>query len=216
MVKVKICGITNFEDAKRSSEYGADLLGFIFVKGTPRHIEPDEAVGIIDRVKKRYPKVGMVALFKDERLETVKQFLSGQRFDHVQLHGTESPEYCMSVAGSAPVGVMKVFKVDRAIVPNGGNYPEDYKNADYFVFDTYHPERDGGTGLRFDWDALNDLSEDVRGRTFVAGGLDPDNVADAVRAVAPYGVDTSSGVEKQPGKKDATLLKEFIENAKNT
>ncbi|MGB2601157.1 MAG: phosphoribosylanthranilate isomerase [Candidatus Omnitrophota bacterium] len=214
MVKVKICGITSFEDADKACEYGADFLGFIFVKGTPRCIDPFEASDIIQKLKERFDHVGMVGLFKDEDIVKVREVVSSCNLDHVQLHGGELPGYCRELKAVTGVKIIKAFKVDGDILSHGSHRISDYADADYFVFDTYHPLVAGGTGVQFDWDALSGLNDDIRGRSFVAGGLAPDNVAEAVRTVKPYGVDVSSGVEESPGKKDDKLLKEFIENAK--
>ena len=214
MVKVKICGITNIEDAEKACGYGADFLGFIFVKGTPRYIDPAKADGIVRKVRSRFNDVGMVGLFKDEDLLGVKETISSCGLDHVQLHGGELPGYCRELKEVTGTRIIKAFKVDGGILPHGVHGIGDYGDADYFVFDTYHPEVAGGTGIRFDWSALSDLDDGMRGRSFIAGGLTPENVAEAVRTVRPYGVDVSSGVEENPGKKDDKLLKEFIENAK--
>jgi phosphoribosylanthranilate isomerase len=214
LVKVKICGITNVEDAEKACEYGADFLGFIFVKGTPRCIDPAEAEEIVRKVKSRFNDVGMVGLFKDEDLLSVKEIISSCGLDYVQLHGGELPGYCRELKEVTGVRIIKAFKVDGDILPHGSHGIGDYGDADYFVFDTYHPEVAGGTGIRFDWEALSDLDDSMRGRSFIAGGLNPENVAEAVGTVKPYGVDVSSGVEVNPGKKDDKLLKEFIENAK--
>jgi phosphoribosylanthranilate isomerase len=215
MVKVKICGITNAEDAARACEYGADLLGFIFVEGTPRAVEKDTVKDIVSSIPagvgENTEKVG---LFRDESLGVVAETLMYCGLESVQLHGDESPDYCRELKEKLPVNIIKVFKVREDVLPAGSHVIDDYGDVDHFVFDTFHPETPGGTGSSFDWEVLLREKGRIKKPFFIAGGLDPANVAEAVRTVRPYGVDVSSGVEKVPGKKDENLLKEFIKNAK--
>ena len=212
---VKICGLTNLEDALKAAEYGADLLGFIFVSGTPRAIEKEQAKEIIASLSR---EVGKVALFKDEDLEKVADIVSFCGMDYVQLHGNENPGYCKELKSllekkyGVTVKIIKTFKVAEKVIPHGDYGPADYEEADYLLFDTFHPELAGGTGAGFDKDILT--KEKIDKPFFIAGGLTPENVSGAIEKVSPYGVDTSSGVEKEPGKKDENLLKEFIQNAK--
>ncbi|MCK4851778.1 MAG: phosphoribosylanthranilate isomerase [Candidatus Omnitrophica bacterium] len=212
MVRVKICGLTNAEDAVRSCQYGADLLGFIFAKGSPRTVEPDTAKGIIHQLPAHIGKTG---LFKDTALDEVRECVLFCGLDHVQLHGDESPEYCAelkrTLRGTVDgFRIIKTFKVKDRIL---GGPLDEYVDADYVLFDTFHPEMMGGTGSRFDWGVLKDFRSDMP--FFLAGGLTPQNVAGAVRTVHPYGVDVASGVEISAGKKDENKLKEFIQNARN-
>jgi phosphoribosylanthranilate isomerase len=221
MTKVKICGITNLDDAVKACEFGADLLGFIFVKGTPRNAEVDKVKGIVSGLPEELKdKVGKVGLFKDEDLKKVAETVISCGLDHVQLHGDESPDYCgklkdkIWVEGDIRVKIIKVFKVKEEIMPIGEYSIGDYEKADFFVFDTYHPDIAGGTGKKFNWETLNREKERINKPFFIAGGLNPENVSKAVKTARPYGVDVSSGVEKTPGVKDEKLLKEFIKNAK--
>jgi phosphoribosylanthranilate isomerase len=221
MVKVKICGLTNLDDALKACEYGADLLGFIFVENTPRCVDPDSACRIVREVRKKYSSIGAVGLFKDAKINDVVGTVLHCDMDYIQLHGHEVPYDCGEIKKKlaelkAPVQhrILKVFKVDEKILPQGEYVLDDYKDADYFVFDTYHPEVPGGTGARFDWEVLNREKGRIKKEFFIAGGLNPGNVSEAVSKVRPYGVDVSSGVEEAPGKKNWKLLKEFIENAK--
>ena len=217
MVKVKICGITNLKDAVKACEYGADLLGFIFVEGTPRCVDAEKTKKITSELPKGVSKVG---LFKDTRLESVIEAFLYSDLDSIQLHGEESPDYCRTLKDllgqekHIQANIMKVFKVAEEILPIGSHGIEDYKDVDYFVFDTFHPEIAGGTGAKFDWEILNKEKNRINKPFFIAGGLGPANVSETVKVVSPYGVDVSSGVEKSPGIKDEKLLKEFIENAK--
>ena len=217
MAQVKICGLTNTEDALKAVELGADLLGFIFIRGTVRYSEDLEGV-ILGIPEEEKAKVGIVGLFKDEGLETVAKTVKACKLGFVQLHGSESPEYCRDLkeALGGEAEIMKVFKVKEEILPIRYHILDDYIDADYFVFDAFHPELAGGTGEKFGEEALAEEKDKIKKPFFVAGGLNPGNVADVIRHLQPYGVDVSSGVERVPGKKDAGLLKEFIENAKKS
>lgn len=222
-VKVKICGITNDEDAVGACESGADLIGFIFVGGTARCTNKETVKKIVsERLSKYKNQVVTVGLFKDEDLERVREIVHYSGLGAVQFHGAESPEYCEQFKknmtekyGAREIKIIKAFKVSDSILPCGACYPDDYKTVDYFVFDTFHPLLDGGTGMEFDHNVLKTSVKNLSKPFFVAGGLNPENVAEIVRGVCPFGVDTSSGVEKNVGVKDKKLLKEFISNAKN-
>jgi len=209
LVKVKICGLTNLEDAKTAYDCGADFLGFVFIKGTPRTVKDDRFVREAAR------RMG-VGLFKDEIPKKVAETAARCDLSYIQLHGEESPEYCRELGKILVLGtkIMKVFKVGDEIIRIAGKYmPGDY-NVDYFVFDTYNPALAGGTGKTFNPKILNEAKKSINKPFFVAGGLTPANVASVVKEVGPYGVDVSSGIERVPGKKDEKLLKEFIYNAK--
>ncbi len=216
MVKVKICGITNLEDAVKACEYGADLIGFVFVEGTPRHVAEDKVKSMVGAIPAALKgKTALVGLFMDASAETVIKTVRSCGLSYVQLHGEESPEYCVALKKSlGDAKIIKVFKVKKGIIPCGVFETGDYGAADHFLFDAYRPDAAGGTGKAFDWPSLKRYSVDFDKPFFVAGGLDPLNVADAIRVMRPYGVDVSSGVESSPGKKDALLMKEFIQNAK--
>lgn len=222
MVKVKICGITNVEDVEAAAECGADLIGFVFVKRTPRYIEPEKVKDIINTLEEKgFSKVSKVGLFKDEDEKTVIETVLLCGLDRVQLHGDEDPEYCITVKRTLKekyghdVKIMKVFKVSDKILPHGKYVMKDYAGADEYVFDTFHPDISGGTGTGFDFAIIRDQKNKIDKPFFIAGGLTPGNVKRTVLEVNPYGVDVSSGVEKMPGKKDALLLKEFVTNAKS-
>lgn len=216
MVKVKICGITNAEDAAKACEYGADLIGFVFVEGTPRCVSEETAKKIVKALPAAARgKVALVGLFKDAEAGTAAKIIKACGLDHAQLHGEETPEYCVALKKTlGDVKIIKVFKVKKGIMPCGVFETGDYGAADHFLFDAYQPDAAGGTGKVFDWPSLKRYSAGIDKPFFVAGGLTPSNVADAVRAMHPYGVDVSSGVESAPGKKDPFLMKEFIQNAK--
>lgn len=196
-VRAKICGITNAKDAELAADAGADALGFVFVPGTPRYIDPDTAHGIITDLP---PLVTPVGVFADHPVEEVERLMSRCGFRTVQLHGSEPPEYCRQVTGS----VIKAFRVGE-----GQEFPrlEAYRVHAYLL-DTFVEGKLGGTGNTFPLEVAS--SAKAFGRVIIAGGLTPENVAEVVRQVNPYGVDVSSGVEAKPGRKDPKKLRDFL------
>jgi phosphoribosylanthranilate isomerase len=207
MVKVKICGITNTEDALKAHELGADFVGFIFFEASPRKIKPENAHSIIKALPKGLSKVG---LFLGQDAGTVRAIAERCELDFLQLHGYESPEYCRSLA--VEFKIIKSFRMGH--LPKGVSM-NDYDDAcHYYLFDTYVKGVPGGTGKTFNWKLLRKVP--FKKPIFVAGGLKPENVREAIMEVQPYAVDVASGVEASPGKKDHKLLKEFIDNAKKT
>lgn len=199
--RVKICGITNSKDADAAVESGADALGFIFYSGSPRHIEPEKAAEIIGTLP---PFVTAVGVFVDETLEGIKKAVSESGVTCVQLHGSETPEFCESVGGS----VIKAFRIKGL----SDIEPIAKYRAGAYLLDTFKAGVPGGTGKTFDWEIA--LEAKKLGRIILSGGLNPENVLDAVRHVNPYAVDVSSGVEKSPGIKDPGLIRKFIEELK--
>jgi phosphoribosylanthranilate isomerase len=201
-VKVKICGITNFPDAEAAVAAGADLLGFMFWDRSSRHLELAAAGEIARRLP---PPVLKVGVFVDAPAEAVRQAIAVCGLDLLQFHGEETPEYCLQFE----VPSVKAFRIRgreslRAL-------PRYATQA--WLLDAYTPGKVGGTGEKFDWDLA--LEARRLGRPiFLAGGLTPGNVADAVARVQPYAVDVSSGVEAAPGKKDHAKLRAFIQAAK--
>lgn len=201
-VKVKICGITNVEDAIASAEAGADALGLMFYEGSPRHISIDEAAKVVRDLPPLTVKVGV---FVDAAEDFIFRAISECGLNLLQFHGNESPEYCLQFGLMS----MKAFQVRDA---QSLARMADFK-TEAWLLDAYSPEKLGGTGEQFNWD----LAVEARkwGRPiFLAGGLTPENVAEAIRHVQPYAVDVSSGVEASPGKKDHAKVRAFIENAK--
>ena len=220
MIKVKICGITDDVGALLAAENGADYLGFIFIENTPRYIGNKKDV--VKKTALKYgEKIKIVGLFKDRKTEEIIQDIVYCGLNSVQLCGDESPEYCSSIKTilkndhNVDIEIMKVFKVKDTILSISGKTLEDYKEIDMFVFDTFHPDMDGGTGKKFNLQVLLDKKDDIKKPFFIAGGLNPGNVKEVIEKVDPYGVDVSSGIEETKGKKDEKLLKEFIDNAKN-
>lgn len=191
MVKTKVCGITNLEDAQAAIELGADALGFNFYKKSPRYIDPTEAKVLIESLP---PLISMVGVFVDEfSAERVVSIAHAVGVGTVQLHGSESPEYAEKIR---EVRVFKAFGVDSHFeVDQVAAFP-----VNAFLLDTRDDVLKGGTGRTFQWEVA--LEAKRFGRVILAGGLTPDNVFEAICQVKPYGIDICSGVEVIPGKKD--------------
>jgi phosphoribosylanthranilate isomerase len=201
MVRVKICGITNLDDALLAVDAGADALGFVFHAKSPRWIVPEQAAEIIKALP---PFVLTVGLFVNAGLDFVNATAANCCLDRVQLHGDESPAFCAQV--SRPV--IKVFRIkDMASL----DLIAGYRVAGYLL-DAYSPQAYGGTGLTFNWDIAKEARKFAP--IILAGGLTPDNVRQAVETVGPFAVDVSSGVEASPGRKDPVKVREFIRRAK--
>jgi phosphoribosylanthranilate isomerase len=197
MIKIKICGITNLDDAMAAAEDGADALGFIFYKKSPRYVEPEKAAEIIRQLP---PFITPVAVFVNEREEKVRdiQFTTGIKV--LQFHGDERPEFCDRFA----TRVIKAFQVkDKESIKHMVHY-----HVGAFLLDSYKDGVRGGTGTTFDWHLA--VVAKTFGRVILAGGLTPENVAEAVKLVQPYGVDVAGGVERAKGLKDHAKLKKFI------
>ncbi len=203
-VKVKICGITNLADAQQAAEAGADALGFNFYERSPRCIAPAVAGTIIRELP---PFVVKVGVFVDAPPERVFEAISQCGLNVVQFHGHEPPEYCTQFG----VMTMKAFRIrDASSLEALSQYA-----TDAWLLDAYTPGQFGGTGERFDWDLAAQAQHFGR-PIFLAGGLTPENVAEAVRRVGPYAVDVASGVETSPGRKDPAKVRAFIQAAKRS
>jgi phosphoribosylanthranilate isomerase len=202
MIRVKICGITSREDAWAAVEAGADALGFILVKGTPRYIEPEVAAVIAAQMP---PFVATVGVFIDRTPEEIDRIVSASGLSLAQLHGKESPAECQRLR----VPFVKAIRVqgERDL-----EALRIYPQARAFLLDTYVADRPGGTGRTFPWEIAAKAASEAR--VILSGGLTPDNVALAVTQVRPYAVDVSSGVEAYPGRKDHRKVREFIEQAR--
>lgn len=202
MVRVKICGITALGDALYAAEQGADALGFVFYKRSPRYIDPVEAGRIIAALP---PFVTPVGVFADDDEDWVKHAVNESGVAVLQFHGSEKPGYCASFG----MPYVKAFRV-RGMESLEGM--EQYLHASAFLLDAYSEKELGGTGKSFNWDTA--VFAKKYGRIILAGGLTPLNVAEAVRHVGPYAVDVSSGVEISKGKKDHAAVRALIANAK--
>lgn len=197
-VKVKICGITNLRDALVAAEAGADALGFVFWESSPRSIRTVEAAQITRQLP---PSLVLTGVFVDPAEDLVRRAVAECGLSLLQFHGQEPPEFCLQFG----VMSMKAFRVrDEGSLEELSKYP-----TDAWLLDAYVPGKPGGSGERFNWA----LAREAQGRgrpVFLAGGLTPENIAEAVRQAQPYGVDVSSGVERTPGKKDHAKVREFI------
>ncbi len=202
-VKVKICGITNFADAMAAVEAGADALGFVFYDQSPRSVSVEAAAILIRQLPPFIMKVGV---FVNAPEDLVVSAIRECGLNLLQFHGEESPEYCLQFGLMS----MKAFRIRDATSLQA---LLDY-HTDAWLLDAYAPDKPGGTGETFNWDLA--LEAQGWGRPiFLAGGLTPENVAEAVRRAQPYGVDVSSGVEAAPGRKDPDKVKAFIQAAKS-
>ncbi len=220
MTQIKICGITNLQDAMIAAEAGADLLGFIFYPPSPRYIAPEHARAIVNQLGALNIAPQFVGVFVNASLEHMRAVIATAQIDFAQLHGDESADMVnqtrqvsKNLSGLAVYKALRPRDADAARVQI-----ETYRGAvngavPAFLIDAYDAKQYGGTGKRVDWDIARDIA-----RAFpilLAGGLTSENVADAIRVVQPWGVDVSSGVERAPGLKDHAKVKEFIRAVKS-
>lgn len=206
-LRIKICGITREEDARAAIDAGADALGFVFVPGTPRYIEPGRAAAITRGLP---PFVSRVGLFVDADPEFIRAVVGKARLDTVQLHGDEAPE-----AGRGLLGIARVIQAFRVRGPETLQRLNAYRDSsDAWLLDAYVPGTSGGTGARFDWSLAVEACR-LGHPVILAGGLKPENIAEAVRQVSPYAVDVSSGVEASPGLKDAQKIERLVRQARS-
>jgi len=202
-VKVKICGITNEADGMAAAEAGADVLGFVFYEPSSRYVSVAAAARIIRALPPLTIKAGV---FVNAPEELVQRAIAECGLNLLQFHGEESPEACLEF-GLMSIKALRIQ--DRTSLEALALYP-----TDAWLLDAYSPNQVGGTGEKFNWE----LAVEARGLgrpIFLAGGLTPENVADAVRLVRPYAVDVSTGVEKAPGRKDHAKVRAFIQAAKS-
>ena len=203
MVKVKICGITNVQDALQAVCSGSDALGFTFYKRSPRYITPKKACAIIRQLPARTVKIGV---FFNARAKTIRQIARACHLDMIQLHGQESPAFCRKLKG---LKIIKAFRVKTRLAKNDIlRY-----NTCAYLFDSFTKAKPGGTGKAFNWKFIPH-GQELKGIVFLSGGLDQNNVCKAIAAAHPEWVDVCSGVEARPGIKDHTKVKEFISRAK--
>lgn len=201
MTRVKVCGITNPEDALCAVALGAAALGFVFYEKSPRFIRPEEAGKIISLLP---PFVTKVGVFVNAGADYLREARDVAGFNVCQFHGDETPEFCAAFGEN----YIKAIRVRD----EGSLSAVDIYDTDVFLFDAYSPDAYGGTGENFSWEVLPRRKLEDK-FVILSGGLNPDNVRQAVQTVGPYAVDVSSGVEASPGIKDHLKLKRFMEAA---
>ncbi len=211
-VRIKICGITNVSDALAAVDAGANALGFMFYAPSPRAVTVQQAAAIIRELP---PFVARVGVFVDPAEGEVRRAMAEAGIDTLQFHGNESPAFCRSFGppdgGIAGRRVVKAFRVKDA---SSLAVLESY-DTEAWLLDAFVAGQLGGTGARFNWElARGAIARGGPQRVILAGGLTPENAAQAVQEVAPYGLDVSSGVESAPGRKDAEKMRRFIREAR--
>jgi phosphoribosylanthranilate isomerase len=214
MTFVKICGITNLEDALCAVDAGADLLGFIFYPPSPRSVQVDMALHIVQAVKRDALNVICVGVFVKETPTHMLGVLAEAGLDAAQLHGND-PSDLLLMHGRAYLAVKEwkpAINNARALDSEIENPKSKIRNLPDLLLDAHHPTLWGGSGERADESLAAQIARQQR--LLLAGGLSPDNVADAIRAVKPWGVDVASGTEATPGRKDHARVRAFIANAK--
>jgi phosphoribosylanthranilate isomerase len=215
MAKIKICGITSLADARAAIAAGADMLGFNFYRPSPRFITPQAAQTIIEALRteiRALPRtVTMVGVFVNEPAESIVRIAAEAGVAAIQLHGDESVEFCRGLKALLP---------DRFLIKalhargNAATEPATEYNVDAIMLDAFDAELRGGTGRTVDWN-LARHTRDAVPRLFLAGGLSPENVREAIDAVRPYAVDACSALESSPGRKDAERMNAFVRAVRN-
>ena len=200
--RVKICGITRAEDGQQAARLGADAIGLVFYEKSPRHVDLQQAMSIVAELP---AFVTVVSLFLNAEAEQVRQVLDQLPVDLIQFHGTESAAFCRSFDRPYIKALGMAGNEDLL------SQAKSYGDARGLLLDSHASGAAGGTGQPFDWTAV---PEGLGDSIILAGGLTPDNVAEAIRALRPYAVDLSSGVEAEPGIKDAALMAQLINEVK--
>lgn len=204
MTEIKICGMTNVDDAMNAAKCGADALGFIFYRKSPRYVTPEVAREIIKNLPHSVCKVGVFVNHDTKAINDIVEFCG---FNLIQLHGSESPQYCrqfpqsMLIKGLSPRSENDFKKI--------ANYP-----VSAILVDAYNPKLYGGTGKKSDWDLAVKIKENHT--LILSGGLNLENIREALKIVSPDAVDINSGVELSPGRKDPEKVREIIELVRQT
>jgi phosphoribosylanthranilate isomerase len=222
-IQVKICGLTNLEDARVAIGAGADLLGFILFPKSPRYVSPEQVGVILQELQtqrfagegaaataRHFPRT--VGVFVNEPVEQVAQILAQTGLDYAQLHGDETPALLLRLTGRAfkalrPQDQAEALQAAQQFAPLGP------PTGPTLMIDAFDPAAYGGTGKQADWHAAAAVAQQYPG-LLLAGGLTPENVAAAIRTVQPWGVDVSSGVEASPGRKNHERVRAFVQAAK--
>ena len=207
MTMVKICGLTNLEDARWACQCGADLLGFVFVRSSPRCVEPAAVARIVESLLAEDCRAQFVGVFANHPSRAIRQIVSDCGLHLAQLHGAETPEYARALG-------LPVIVATRVRGQVRWDELARYQ-AWAYLLDSYDPQRLGGTGRAWHWDLLQGTGDRPE-MVIIAGGLTPENVDSAIQRANPWGVDVSSGVEASPGRKDHLKVETFIQRAKES
>ena len=207
--RIKICGITNIEDAQHAIDSGADELGLNFYEKSSRYISPKDARKIVEALPRGTRTIGV---FVDKPINELLETYKLVGLDGIQLHGNEKEEYINELMRQTDRFIIKAFRVSSKYVLDDAVD----SSATFVLLDGYSPNEMGGTGTKFDWNIASEVAFINPESVYLAGGLTPENVANAIRAVRPYAVDVASGVESSPGKKDPIKVAAFIKAAKES
>ena len=202
--RIKFCGMTRAGDVRLAGELGADAIGFVFARDSPRQVRPPEARSMRNALA---PLVDAVALFMDNSADEVREAIRQVRPTLLQFHGAEDEAFCRGFG----VPWLKVVAMGDGQAPSAAALQSRYPGAAGFLFDGHAPGAAGGSGARFDW---NRLPTELNKPVLLAGGLDADNVFEAITTVLPWGVDVSSGIESAPGVKDGERMRRFVEEVR--
>lgn len=204
-MRVKICGITKPDQGKAITELGATTLGFICVQSSPRFITPQDIQAVIEILPITVERIGV---FANASLEEIRQTLTEAELTGIQLHGSESLEFCDRLRQSFPN--LEIIKAIRVKTPEALNLAQTYiDHVDTLLLDAYHPQQLGGTGHTLDWNSLQQFRPSIQ--WLLAGGLTPDNILEALNLLQPDGIDLSSGVEQSPGDKDLAKVTQLFQ-----
>jgi phosphoribosylanthranilate isomerase len=202
--RIKFCGMTRAGDIRLAAELGVDAVGFIFAKGSPRRVAPSEAKAMRQATA---PLLDVVALFRDNTREEVREVLRTVRPTMLQFHGQEDEAFCRSFN----MPYLKAVAMGGNELITARTLQQAYPGAAGFLFDSHAPGGSGGSGIAFDW---SQIPVGVHRPYLLAGGIRPDNVFDAITATQPWGVDVSSGIESEPGIKDGYKMRQFVEEVR--
>ena len=208
-MRVKICGITKPEQGQAIAQLGATALGFICVQASPRYVTPRQIQAVVEQLLVQVDRIGV---FANATVEEICQIVADTNLSAVQLHGNESPEFCEKLRKSLPeVEILKALRIKTTECLDPAVTYSSY--VDTLLLDAYHPQLLGGTGKTLDWKTLQQFRPSCP--WFLAGGLTPDNVLDALTGLQPHGIDLSSGVERSPGDKDLDKVAQLFEQVKS-
>lgn len=205
-MRVKMCGFTNIDDVMKAAYNGAWAVGFVFHKKSPRYVSPSKVQRIVEALP---PFVTPVGVFVDLKEGAVRNICQFTKIRTVQFHGSELPAYCKRF--TRDFKVIKAFRIHDLF---DFELLKSYLNVNAYLFDTYQEDAEGGTGKTFNWNLLK--NQKFTKPFILSGGLNSENVIQAIQEVAPYAVDISSGIERKPGIKDHRLIKSFLTVANHT